>query len=75
MKKYTKADGTILFLLEGKFHNVEGPAYIPLGNLKKAEYYINGIKYTKEKWKAAVTKDCNGVPFHKTASGRKGGRV
>ena len=74
-KKLTKEDGTILFVLNGKLHNVEGPALIPQGNEKLAEYYLNGIKYDKKKWKQAITKDCNGIPFHKSATGRKGGRV
>lgn len=73
-KKYTKADGTIIYLFEGKLHNPEGAALIPQGNIKKGEYYLNGIKFSKEKWKTATTKDCNGIPFHKTSTGRKWGR-
>jgi hypothetical protein len=32
------------------------PLLIPEGNNSKREYYINGIKYTEEKWKEMSTK-------------------
>ena len=45
-----KADGTIAVVWEGRLHNWDGPALIPEGNEKKAEYYIYGIKYSKADW-------------------------
>ena len=60
-RKLTKADGTIAYIWEGKFHNWEGPALIPEGNLRKREYYIHGIQYTKDQW-SEVKRDFNGVP-------------
>jgi hypothetical protein len=37
--------------LTGKLHNWEGPAYIPLGDNRKREYYLNGIPFTEDQWK------------------------
>jgi hypothetical protein len=50
-RKLVTKDGTIMYMFDGKLHNWEGPALIPEGNNRKREYYINGIKYTEEKWK------------------------
>ena len=50
-KRLKKPDGTIAVVWEGKLHNWDGPAYIPQGNERKAEYHIYGIKYSKEEWK------------------------
>jgi hypothetical protein len=63
-KKLTTPDGTIVFYLDGKMHNLEGPALIPEGNMKKREYYINGFKYSEADWKAAQ-KDGDGLPWFK----------
>ena len=71
-KKMTKADGTVAYIWEGKLHNWEGPALIPEGNKKKAEYYLFGIKHTKEQWEMKK-KDVNGQPFHKTSAGKQSG--
>lgn len=75
-KKLVKADGTIAFVNETdgtfKLHNFDGPALIPQGNKRLAEYYLFGVKYTKEQWEVAK-KDENGVPFHKTAASKKMG--
>ena len=60
-RKLTKADGTIAYIWEGKFHNWEGPALIPEGNLRKREYYIHGIQYSEEKYKEAL-RNRTGVP-------------
>ena len=49
-KKLKKPDGTTAIVWEGKLHNWDGPALIPEGNERKAEYYIYGIKYSKEEW-------------------------
>ena len=53
-KKLKKADGTIAYVWDNKFHNWDGPALIPEGNTKKAEYYLYGIKYSKSEFKEVV---------------------
>jgi len=74
--KITQKDGTIVYFLKIdnvlKMHNWEGPALIPQGNKKNAEYYLFGIKVTKEKWEAA-RKDIEGQPYYKTAAGKASG--
>ena len=71
-KKMKTTDGSIVYYLDGKMHNFDGPAYIPQGNKRAAEYYLFGIKYTKEQWET-FKKDGNGVPFYKTAVGKAAG--
>jgi hypothetical protein len=66
-RKLTKADGTIAYIWENKFHNWEGPALIPEGDNRKREYYIHGIKYSEEAWKEA-RKNRQGLPWFKQAS-------
>jgi len=66
-RKLTKADGTIAYIWENKFHNWEGPALIPEGNLRKREYYIHGIKYSEDAWKE-VRRNRQGLPWFKQAS-------
>ncbi|HEX5186617.1 MAG TPA: hypothetical protein VFV86_06975 [Nitrososphaeraceae archaeon] len=73
-KKIVTQDGTVMYYQNGKLHNYEGAALIPQGDKKKAEYYLFGVKFTKDKWEQSK-KDSNGVPFAKTALGRKCGRV
>jgi len=68
-KKLVSADGTIVYHLDGKMHNLEGPAYIPEGDMKKKEYYINGIKYTEADWKAAK-KGGDGLPWYKSGGAK-----
>jgi len=68
LRKLTKADGTIMYMWDGKLHNWDGPALIPEGNMRKREYYINGIKYTEREWKERK-RDGSGLPWFK-----KGGR-
>ena len=58
-KKIKTADGSIIYYLNGKMHNFDGPAYIPQGNKRLAEYWVFGIKYTKEQWDG-IKKDANG---------------
>jgi len=70
-RKLTKADGTIAYIWEGKFHNWEGPALIPEGNLRKREYYIHGIQFTEDAWKEA-RKNRQGLPFYKQAANKGG---
>tara|TARA_Y100000592_G_C5223363_1_gene200469 strand:- start:60 stop:317 length:258 start_codon:yes stop_codon:yes gene_type:complete len=63
-KKLKKPDGTIAYTWDNKLHNWEGPALIPEGNEKKAEYYIYGIKYTKEEHKERIRQQ-TGLPWYK----------
>jgi len=71
-KKLKTSDGTIVYYLDGKMHNFDGPAYTPQGNKRAAEYYVFGIKFTKDQFDN-IKKDNNGVPFYKTAAGRASG--
>ena len=68
-RKLTKADGTIMYVFDGKLHNWEGPALIPEGNYKKREYYLNGIKYTEANYNKLL-KEREGLPWYK-GSGAK----
>jgi hypothetical protein len=74
IKQLKTKDKTVIFYLtlNGKniFHNWDGAAYIPEGNMRKAEYYLFGIKYTKDEWLEKKA-DVNGVPFFKTAAGKQ----
>lgn len=63
-RKITTKDGTIIHLWGNKMHSFEGPAFIPKGNKKLAEYYIFGFKKTKDEWLEAK-KSQNGVPYYK----------
>ena len=72
VKKMKSTDGSIVYHLNGKMHNWDGPAFIPQGNKRLAEYYLFGIKHTKEQWEEKK-KDVNGQPFYKTASGKAAG--
>ena len=68
-RKITTADGTQMFMFDGKLHNWDGPALIPEGNMKKREYYLNGIKYTEAQY-SSVLKEREGLPWYK-GSGAK----
>jgi hypothetical protein len=72
VKKMKSTDGTIVYYLDGKIHNWDGPALIPQGNKRLAEYYLFGIKHTKEQWEEKK-KDVNGQPFYKTSAGKAAG--
>jgi hypothetical protein len=63
-RKITTADGTVMFMFDGKLHNWEGPAVIPQGNNRLREYYLNGIKYTEEEWKERL-RTREGLPWYK----------
>jgi hypothetical protein len=69
-RKLTKADGTIAYIWENKFHNWEGPALIPEGNLRKREYYIHGIQYSEDAWKE-VRRNRQGLPWFKNPAYRE----
>ena len=71
-KRLKTKDGSIVYYLDGKMHNFDGPAYLPQGNKRAAEYYVFGIKFTKEQFDN-IKKDNNGVPFYKTAAGKAAG--
>jgi hypothetical protein len=66
-KKITSPDGTIRYIKDGKLHNWEGPALIPLEG--KEEYYINGTQHTKDSHKKA-RKDGVGLPWFKSGLGK-----
>ena len=76
IKKITTADKTIAYYndIDGvnKLHNWDGPAFIPQGNMKLAEYHIYGIKYSKEDW-LDRKRDANGLPWFKTSMGKNTG--
>ncbi len=63
-QKLRKADGTIAYIWDGKLHNWDGPALIPEGNEKKAEYHLYGIQYSKEDHKEAI-RNQTGLPWYK----------
>ena len=52
-RKLTKTDGTIAYVFDNKLHNWEGPALIPEGDMRKREYYLNGVQLTEDDWKDA----------------------
>jgi hypothetical protein len=76
VKKLKTADKTVVYYINvdgvNKFHNWDSAAYIPQGNKRAAEYYLFGIKYTKDQWEF-FRKDVNGVPWHKTAAAKAAG--
>ena len=72
VKKMKSTDGSIVYHLNGKMHNWDGPAFIPQGNKRLAEYYLFGIKHTKEQWEEKK-KDVNGIPFYKSSAGKAAG--
>ena len=72
VKKMKTGDGTIIYYLDGKIHNWDGPAFIPQGNKRLAEYYLFGIKHTKDQWEEKK-KDVHGQPFYKTSVGKSAG--
>ena len=63
-QRLKKADGTIAYIWDGKLHNWEGPALIPEGNERKAEYHLYGIQFSKEDHKEAI-RNQTGVPWYK----------
>lgn len=66
-RKLSKPDGTIAYTWDGKMHNWEGPAFIPEGNKRKAEYYLYGIKMDKEEWQE-LRSQREGLPYYKNQS-------
>jgi hypothetical protein len=75
-QRIVTADGTVANYVSingvKKMHNWDGAALIPQGNKRQAEYYLFGIKHTKDQW-LDKKKSTNGVPFYKTAAGKAAG--
>ena len=75
-QRIVTSDGTIAHYVSTngikKMHNWDGAALIPQGNKRQAEYYLFGIKHTKDQW-LDKKKNVNGVPFYKTAAGKAAG--
>lgn len=71
-QRTVKTEGKVMHLWGRVMHNWEGPALIDLNDPKKSEYYVFGIKYSKEKWLEAK-KDQIGLPFFKTSTGKQSG--
>ena len=68
VKKLTNPQtGTVAITWDGKLHNWDGPALIPDGNKKLAEYHLYGIPYSLEDWKE-MKKQWEGLPWYKTPS-------
>lgn len=63
-RKITTTDKTIMYMFDGKLHNWDGPALIPEGNMRKREYYLNGIKYTEAEY-SKILKEREGLPWYK----------
>ena len=63
-KMLKQKDGTIAYVWDNKLHNWDGPALIPEGNERKAEYYLYGIKYSKSEFKEVV-RNRTGLPWYK----------
>jgi hypothetical protein len=72
-KMYKSPDGTIRYVKNGQLHNWDGPALIPEGIMKKGEYFIYGIPYTKDKFEE-IKKTNIGLPWYKQASHKGGDR-
>ena len=67
-RKVRRADGTVMYLWGKQLHNWDGPALVDVEK-KLVEYYIYGIKFTKDKWLEAK-KDQVGLPFYKSSSSK-----
>ena len=65
-KCYKSPDGTVRYIFNGKLHNWDGPALVPKGNKKQAEYYLNGIQHSEREWKLRL-RDREGLPWYKAA--------
>jgi hypothetical protein len=65
-------DGTIAYYCLGKMHNWDGPAFLPQGNKRKAEYWLFGMPHTKVQWEEKK-KDIHGQPYYKTSAGKAAG--
>jgi hypothetical protein len=66
-RRLTKPDGTVAYTWDGKLHNWDGPALLPEGKRKNAEYYLYGMQKTKEEWNEMKSQR-EGIPFYKNQS-------
>ena len=66
-RKVRTSDGSIRYVFDGKLHNWEGPDLIPEGNMRKREYYLNGIKMSEAEYKDALRRR-EGLPWYKGSS-------
>ena len=66
-RKVRTKDETIMYVFDGKLHNWDGPALIPEGNERKREYYLYGIKHTKDEW-SEIRQQREGLPYYKNQS-------
>jgi hypothetical protein len=67
-KTITTADGTKMTLFNGKLHSWDHAAIqYPKELKKKDEYYLYGLKKTKDEWKEAK-RDWEGLPPDKSSS-------
>ena len=70
------SDGTVAHYIEisgvNKMHNWDGAALLPQGNKREAEYYLFGIKMSKDEWLERKA-DVNGIPWYKTTAGKQSG--
>ena len=60
-------DGTIAYTWDGKLHNWDGPALLPEGKRKHAEYHLYDIKHTKDEW-SEIRQQREGLPYYKNQS-------
>lgn len=67
LRKLTQSDGTKAISWDDKLHNWDGPALIPEGDKKRAEYYLYGVKYSKDEWKE-IKNQREGLPYYKNQS-------
>jgi len=71
-KKFKTADGTTISTFNGKYHSYDGPAIQPpSGSNIKPQYFVYGQEMTAKQFEKTL-KDREGIPFCKTAAGRKG---
>jgi len=62
-QKLRTPEGTVVYYMEVKMHNWDGPAFIPADGAP--QYYIYGVRYSREEWLAAK-RDWNGLPWYKS---------
>jgi hypothetical protein len=75
-QRISTSDGTIAHYVNiggiNKMHNWDGAALLPQGNKREAEYYLFGIKMSKDEWLERKA-DIHGIPWFKTAAGKQSG--
>lgn len=75
-QKLRTSDGTIVSYVNiggiNKMNNWDVAALLLQGNKREAEYYLFGIKMSKDEWLERKA-DVNGIPWYKTAAGKQSG--